>query len=84
MTFTPIIFNLQLFAVSVENKAVQMKRQQAKQQKLIRKMLPKAVVEKLKKGQKVAETFESVTIYFSNVIDFNQITMKCSAMEVKS
>ena len=68
--------------MSVENKAIQMKRQKAKQNKLIHKMLPKSVLSKIKSGKEVAETFESVTLYFSSVIDFSKITEKSSAMEV--
>lgn len=59
-----------------------MKKQQAKQNRLIYKMLPKTVVQKLKSGGEVAETFESATLYFSSVVDFSKIAKKCSALEV--
>ena len=59
-----------------------MKKQQRKQEALVHRMLPKVVVEKLKSGDDTADTFESVTLYFSSVVDFNLITKSCSAMEV--
>ena len=73
---------LQLFATSVENKAVGLKRQQRKQNILIYKMLPKIVVEQLKSGETVAETFDSATLFFSTVVDFKLIASECSALEV--
>ena len=76
------ISTIQIFATSVENKAVGMKRQQRKQERLIYKMLPKVVVEKMNSGQEVAETFDSATIFFSSVHEFSSITKNCSAMEV--
>jgi len=76
------ISTIQIFALSVENKAVAMKKQQKKQARLIYKMLPKVVVEKMKTGEEVAETFDSATLFFSSVVGFKDITKKCSAMEV--
>ena len=66
----------------MEAKAVGMRKQQAKQNKLIYKMLPKVVVQQLNKGETVAESFETATLYFSSVVEFNSITNKCSALEV--
>ncbi len=74
--------NVKIFASSVESKAVAMKRQQRKQTRLIYKMLPKVVVEKMNSGKDIAESFESATLYFSSVVGFKDITKKCSALEV--
>jgi class 3 adenylate cyclase len=73
---------LQVFAVSVEHKSHAMKRQKRKQEALIYKMLPKAVVDKLSSGLDTAETFESATLFFSTVVDFNLVTKKCKAMDI--
>ena len=40
-----------MFARSVESKSVDMRRQQRKQERLIYKMLPKVVVDKMKSGE---------------------------------
>ena len=59
-----------------------MRKQKKKQDSLILKMLPKEVVEKLNSGADIAENFESATLFFSSVVDFAQVTTKCTAMEV--
>ena len=45
-------------------------------------MLPKEVVEKLNEGLSTAEEFESATLFFSSVVDFSEVTRKCTAMQV--
>ena len=55
-----------------------MKRQKRKQEKLILKMLPKVIVEKvIKGGEPVAETFDQATLYFSSVDGFNEVSKNC-------
>ena len=64
--------------MSVEKKNWDMKRQKRKQEKLIHKMLPKMIVEKVVLGgEQVADTFEQATLYFSAVDGFNQVSKKC-------
>merc|ERR1711981_1400340 len=65
------ISSIQIFALSVEKKSEDMKRQKRKQEKLIYKMLPKMVVERVMAGDRAAETFESATLYFSSVVGFS-------------
>ena len=55
-----------------------MKRQKRKQEKLILKMLPKVIVEKvIKGGEPVAETFDQATLYFSSVDGFTEVSKNC-------
>ena len=68
------ISSIQVFAVSVEKKSADMKKQKRKQDALIFKMLPKDVVEKLNSGADTAENFESATLFFSTVVDFATVT----------
>ena len=72
----------QVFAVSVEKKSDDMKKQKRKQDALILKMLPKDVVEKLNSGADTAETFDSATLFFSTVVDFSLVTKNCKALEI--
>ena len=77
------ISSIQVFAVSVEKKSTDMKRQKKKQDALILKMLPKDVVAKLNSGTNIAENFESATLFFSSVVDFSEVTIKkCNAMQI--
>ena len=55
-----------------------MRRQKRKQEKLIYKMLPKMVVERVMSGDRAAETFETATLYFSSVVGFKTVTKACS------
>ena len=59
-----------------------MKRQKKKQDAIIYKMLPKDVVDKLNSGATTAENFESATLFFSSVVDFDLVTKKCKALEI--
>ena len=76
------LYHFKVFAVSLEKKSHGMKRQKRKQDALILKMLPKEVVDKLNSGADIAENFESATLFFSTVVDFAEVTKKCTAMEL--
>ena len=77
-----MFFYTQVFAQGFAKKSYAMKRQQKKQEKLVLKMLPKEVVEKLNGGLSTAEEFESATLFFSSVVNFCDVTSKCTAMQV--
>ena len=68
------ISSIQVFALSVEKKSADMKKQKKKQDALIYKMLPRDVVQKLNSGADTAESFESATLFFSTVVDFAIVT----------
>jgi len=78
------IASIQVFALSVEKKSSDMKKQKKKQEKLVMKMLPKVIVDQVMKGdgKTVAETFDSATLYFSSVTGFVNVSKKCSALQV--
>ena len=45
-------------------------------------MLPKIVVKKMKSGEKLAEYFDCVTVFFSTVVEFQVMRQGCSPLEV--
>ncbi|VDL75676.1 unnamed protein product [Nippostrongylus brasiliensis] len=52
---------------------------------LLSRMLPKEVAERLKLGQSVEpEGFDSVTVFFSDVVKFTALAAKCSPFQVVS
>ena len=56
-----------------------MRRQKKKQEKLIYKMLPKVIVERVMAGNAsdAAETFDQATLYFSSVDGFQLVAAHC-------
>lgn len=40
------------------------------------------MVDRLKKGEENAESFDNASLYFSSVVDFKLITKTCNAIQV--
>ncbi|KAK6045241.1 adenylate/guanylate cyclase catalytic domain protein [Cooperia oncophora] len=84
------VFNmLEQYASTLEGEVEERTKQLAEEQKksdlLLYRMLPRQVAEKLKLGQSVEpETFESVTVFFSDVVSFTTLAAKCNPMQVVS
>ncbi|EPB69338.1 hypothetical protein ANCCEY_11565 [Ancylostoma ceylanicum] len=50
---------------------------------LLYRMLPKQVAERLKLGQPVEpETFDCVTLFFSDVVSFTTLASRCTPLQV--
>merc|ERR1719188_1467257 len=69
------------FSVHIDKRTQSMKKQQAIRNKLAYKMLPKVVVKKMRAGEKLAEYFDCVTVFFSTVVEFQVIRACCSPLE---
>ena len=67
-----------VFALSVEKKSADMRIQKKKQEKLIMKMLPKEIVQRVLCGERTSESFEHATLYFSSVDGFHLVSENCS------
>ncbi|CAJ0949029.1 unnamed protein product, partial [Mesorhabditis belari] len=67
----------------VQDRMVELVEEKKKGDLLLQRMLPKQVAEKLKLGQSVEpESFESVTIFFSDVVQFTNLAARCSPLQI--
>ncbi|CAB3397272.1 unnamed protein product [Caenorhabditis bovis] len=82
------VFNvLESYASTLEDEVSERMKELVEEKKksdvLLYRMLPKQVADKLKLGQTVEpETFDMVTLFFSDVVSFTTLASKCTPLQV--
>ena len=73
-----------MFAREVVEKVSELEKEKMKTGKAFHDFLPSGVVKDLKKHNVAATHFNCVTIFYGEILDFNDLIQDCSASEVES
>ena len=73
---------LQILSVALIAKLLDLKREKARSERLIYQMLPKLVADSIRNKKPTSEMFDSATILFSEIEDFNDLARSCNPLEL--
>ncbi|KAK6619875.1 hypothetical protein RUM44_006275 [Polyplax serrata] len=79
------VATIQMYAVNLSEKAKELNTEKKKSDALLFQMLPTSVAQQLKQARQVpAEYYESVTVYFCDIVGFTEIAALSTPLEVIS
>lgn len=75
--------SLMSYVKTMERKSTEIKREKRKTERLLNEMLPRAVAYRLRKGEHIeAEQYQSVTVLFSDIADFTDISISSVPFDI--
>ena len=80
-----MVSDIQRYANTLSEQTKELNKERKRAEFLLYQMLPEAVALQLKQNRNVsAESYEDVTIFFSDIVGFTTISASCSPLEVVS